>query len=80
MQFDVVGADVLVVSVFHAKTAGDHAELGKAELFIEPAGAGVGGDNGIELQDPIAERRRGFDAVPHQFFTDAQARLSADTA
>ena len=35
LKFDIVRNNVLVVPVFEQKSLGNHAELGKTELFIE---------------------------------------------
>ena len=51
----IVRADVLVMAVFHAEAAGDDAELHEAEAFVEMPRVGVGGDDGVELQDAKAQ-------------------------
>ena len=51
----IVRADILVMAVFHAEAAGDDAELHEAEAFVEMPRVGVGGDDGVELQDAKAQ-------------------------
>ena len=56
LELVIVGSDVGVGAVRHAESARDGPQLGEAELLVEVAGAGVGGDHGVELKHAEARR------------------------
>ena len=75
----IVWADVFVMSVFHAKSAGDGAQLFEAESFVEMSCVDVGGDDGVELHDTEVMGSALFQAVADEFFTDMKpAAVTAD--
>ena len=65
-QFNIVRNDVFVV-------AGDAAELCEAEGLVQVKGSFVGGDDGVELQDPEAEFLAGGQGVFYQLAPDVPA-------
>ena len=66
----IVWADVFVMSVFHAKSAGDGAQLFETESFVEVSCVDVGGDDGVELHDAEVMGGALFQTVTDEFFTD----------
>lgn len=76
----IVWADVFVMSVFHAKSAGDGAQLFEAELFVEVSCVDVGGDDGVELHDVEVMGGALFQTVTDEFFTDMKpTAVTADS-
>ena len=68
----IIGADIFKMAVFHAETAGDHAELSEAEALIEVAGMDVCGDDGVELQHAEPVRPALPEAVGDKGFAEVQ--------
>ena len=58
------------MTVFHAETVRNRAELRKAEPFIQVAGVGVAFNDRIELQDSKSAQRSTSDTITHEFFAD----------
>ena len=76
----IVWADVFVMSVFHAKSAGDGAQLFEAEAFVEMSCVDVGDDDGVELHDTEVMGSALFQAVADEFFTDMKSTaVTADS-
>ena len=75
----IVWADVFIVSVFHVESAGDGAQLLKAEAFVEVSCVDVGSDDGVELHDAEVMGGALFQTVTDEFFTDMKpAAVTAD--
>ena len=75
----IVWADVFVVPIFHAESAGDGAQLLKAETFVAVSCVDVGGNDGVELHDRKVMGSALFQAVADEFFTDMKSSaVSAD--
>ena len=68
LQFPVIWAYILIVTVFHQKTAGDHTQLLKSQFFIQMAGSSIGPDYSIELQNPESAAFPLYQAVLYQQF------------
>lgn len=67
------------MSVFHAKSAGNRAQLLEAEAFVEVPCVYVGGDDGVELYDAEAMDGALFQTVADEFFTNMEsAAVSTD--
>ena len=76
----IVWVDVFVMSVFHAKSAGDGAQLFEAESFVEVSCVDVGGDDGVELHDAEVMGGALFQTVTDEFFTDMKpTAVTADS-
>ncbi len=56
------------MTVLHAETARDSAELSKAESFVKMSGMDVAFYNGIELKYSESMKRSLFYAVGYQLF------------
>lgn len=52
LNFPIIRADVLEMSVFHLESAFDCAELDKAEPLVYVPRVDIRCDNGVELQNP----------------------------
>lgn len=63
--------------VFHQETAGNYAQLRKAQFFIQAQGWFIGADHGIELQNPEAQFFCLFHTVFYQNFADTLAPFTA---
>lgn len=72
LQQMVIGANILVMSVFHQKSAWNDAELLKAQPFIEMTGVGIGTDDSVKLKDPEAVYFSLFHAIHDKLFPDVQ--------
>ena len=47
----IIGTNILIMTVFHPETTGDHAQLDKSETFIEMSRVNIAGNNSIKLQN-----------------------------
>ena len=65
--------NVFVVAVFHQEAPGDAAELCESECLIQVESSFVGGDDGVELQNPEAEFLAGGQGVFYQLAADVPA-------
>ena len=50
----IIGTDVLIMTVLHTETTGNHAQLDKSETFIEMSRVNVAGNNSVKLKDAEA--------------------------
>ncbi len=73
LQLNIVRNNVFVAAVFHQEASGDAAELCEAEGLVQVEGGFVGGDDGVELQDPEAEFLAGGQGVLDQLAADVPA-------
>ena len=75
----IIGTDVLIMTVFHPETTGNHAQLDKAKTFIEMSRVNIAGNNGVKLQDAEAMEFSLNKTVGDQFLSDMKAScLGAD--
>ena len=74
-----MGNNVLTASVFQQKAAGNDAQQGKAQLFVQAQGRSIGSDHRVELKDAEAQFLPLRHAVPHHLFADmTSAHAEAD--
>ena len=69
----VVRTDVLIMTVFHPETTGNHAQLDKAKTFIEMSRVNIAGNNSIKLQDAEAMEFSLNKTVGDQFLSDMKS-------
>ena len=60
--------NIFIAAVGQEKTAGDFSQVLEAQLFIKADGRGIGGDDGVELQQAEPAVPGGDKAVPDQCF------------
>ena len=68
----VIRTDVLIVTVFHAETAGDDAQLGKPQSLIEMSCVDVGRNHGVELQNRETMLFSLYQRIQNQLFSDME--------
>ena len=71
LQGMIIYHNIFILSPVHPEAPRDHAHLHKAQFFIQPAGRGVGGYNGVELQQTESVLFCGSKAVPDEGFPNA---------
>ena len=75
----IIGTNVLIMTVFHPETTGNHAQLDKAKTFIEMSRVNIAGNNSIKLQDAEAMEFSLNKTVGDQFLSDMKSPcLGAD--
>ena len=75
----IIGTNILIMTVFHSETTGNHAQLDKAKTFIEMSRVNIAGNNSIKLQDAEAMEFSLNKTVGDQFLSDMKSPcLGAD--
>ena len=75
----IIGTNILIMTVFHPETTGNHAQLDKAKTFIEMSRVNIAGNNGVKLQDAEAMEFSLNKTVGDQFLSDMKSPcLGAD--
>ena len=75
----IIGTNILIMTVFHPETTGNHTQLDKAKTFIEMSCVNITGNNSIKLQDAETMEFSLNKTVGDQFLSDMKSPcLGAD--
>ena len=60
LQFNVIGTNILVITVFHTETAGNRSKLLEAKMLIQVPRMCIGFNHGIKLKYSEAKLSSSF--------------------
>ena len=71
----IVGTDILIVTVLHAESLRDDAQLYEAQTLVEVAGMDIGSHHGIELHNTKAMSLTLYETIGYQLFADMETSV-----